>query len=589
MSKPVKNLVSSSGECHQTNALTGFADSFTAQAQRIRALGARSASATTHSPPKSSAATKLESERNISQFYDMHHVPQPIIHPGGSSTWVDEFGSQKGSLAGPQMIARHPPPMINQFAPIAFMHPGPMMAPVYTPQAPISSSIDSAVRSETSSAPVSVNDDLSAAKRMVEMLRNSGNPKFANSTFVDFIDQVTTGDLRFEDGAVVDREGKPVDWDEVYGEDQEAVDGGLGDILASAGDDVENFPDQMERIWNELRNDNSFLQPEEYQFQHTSNKYIDAESPLEIAIGLLKEGRDADAMIALEAEVRQNPDSSEGWRLLGQLLAQFDRDVDAIKCLDKGHACDSFNLDSMMALGVSLTNELDSIRAMEILKSWIRSNEKYHQLVSNRGNESGVPDYDFIQIKKEVIDLFNQAAKIDPNDFDVAVALGVLHNINREYSLAITSLVNAVQLRPNDFTAWNKLGATLANSGLPRDALLSYHQALALKPNYARAWSNLAIAHSNLDDYENAVRFFLAALQLSPDANHLWSSLVLALSNWKPTDESLSDMLEQKDLSALLNYVDGAPRIEQLPAPRQPAANTVSEILNQVMQTVNRT
>jgi peroxin-5 len=464
-----------------------------------------------------------------------------------------------------------------------------MMAPVYTPLAPISSSIDSAVRSEISSAPVSVNDDLSAAKRMVEMLRNSGNPKFANSTFVDFIDQVTTGDLRFEDGAVVDREGKPVDWDEVYGEDQEAVDGGLGDILASAGDDVENFPDQMERIWNELRNDNSFLQPEEYQFQHTSNKYIDAESPLEIAIRLLKEGRDADAMIALEAEVRQNPDSSEGWRLLGQLLAQFDRDVDAIKCLDKGHACDAFNLDSMMALGVSLTNELDSIRAMEILKSWIRSNEKYHQLVSIRGNESGVPDYDFIQIKKEVIDLFNQAAKIDPNDFDVAVALGVLHNINREYSLAITSLVNAVQLRPNDFTAWNKLGATMANSGLPRDSLLSYHQALALKPNYARAWSNLAIAHSNLDDYENAVRFFLAALQLSPGANHLWSSLVLALSNWKPTDESLSDMLEQKDLSALLNYVDGAPRIEQLPAPRQPAANTVSEILNQVMQTVNRT
>merc|ERR1719201_1562224 len=59
-------------------------------------------------------------------------------------------------------------------------------------------------------------NDMTQAAQMVEMLRNSGNPKFANSQFVDFIDKVSKGDLQFKENTVIDREGNEVDWDTLY-------------------------------------------------------------------------------------------------------------------------------------------------------------------------------------------------------------------------------------------------------------------------------------------------------------------------------------------------------------------------------------
>merc|ERR1719409_2534897 len=58
--------------------------------------------------------------------------------------------------------------------------------------------------------------DLAQAAQMVEMLRNSGNPKFANSQFVNFIDKVSKGDLQFKENTVIDRAGNTVDWDTLY-------------------------------------------------------------------------------------------------------------------------------------------------------------------------------------------------------------------------------------------------------------------------------------------------------------------------------------------------------------------------------------
>ena len=564
MTNQFKNLVSASGECHQVNPLTGFANGLTTSVQKMRAMGSQGMSR----GPTVQVAQEGAFAIDAAEFQRQIAGRQPRELDPQFSQWAD------GLARDVNPVSRYPAPF--------------PMGPMVGTMVPQRSYFPEHAAPTTAPAE-SVNDDLAAAKRMVEVLRGSGNPKFANCTFVDFIDQVAQGDLKFKDGQVVDREGQPVDWDEVYGSSEQT--GGLGDLLEGTGDDAENLPDQMERIWEELRRDNDWLRDPtktEYVFHHSDNPYIESsESPLDIAIRLIKEGRDVEAIKALEAEVRLNENSSEGWRLLGQLHAQFDRDVDAIKCLEKGHSCDPFNLDSILALGVSLTNELDSVRAMETLKKWIACNEKYHQLVSEipiEKDEFEMPDYDFSRLKKQVMTLFNQASLLDPTDADVAVALGVLHNIDRNYAEAIHSLLRAVELRPQDFTAWNKLGATMANSGLSREALECYHQALALKPNYARAWSNLAIAHTNLNEYELASKFFISALQLAPEASHLWSSLVIALSNWQPENQALSDLLEARDLKGIVNLIPGAPRIESLPKPRNLAPDAARTIVNNLRQ-----
>ena len=557
MSKQFKNLVSASGECHQSNAMTGFASNLSGSVNKMKLMGSLSDSQASSEVKASFSTPVMPQQTEGAEFYRLDPVPNVAPVFPMSEGWVDEFAAAAHPSFTPPLVlnqARRPPGVM--------FHPSQYMGSVYTPE------------SQQVSAPVvAENDDLAAAKRMVEVLRGSGNPKFANSTFVDFIDQVANGDLKLKDGSVVDREGKQVDWDDVYQTEESE--------LLTAGDDADNFPDQMDRIWNELRRDNEFLKgvgssglrdPPQYDFHHKSNAYIDSENILEMALRLLREGKDSEALMALEAEVRVNPNSSEGWRLLGQLHAQFDRDSDAIKCLEKGHFCDPFNLESILALGVSLTNELDSVRAMEVLKKWIESNDQYHFLLISGDSDSAskdlFPDYDFTRLKNEVMTLFNRAAQINSSDPDVQVALGVLHNINRDYSYAVMAFLKAVELRPLDFAAWNKLGATLANAGLSREALDCYHQALRLKPIYARAWGNLAIAHSNLEEYENASKFFLTALQISPDCSHLWASLVIALSHWQPENLHFHSLIENKDIPGLLNAISGSLRIENLPARR---------------------
>merc|ERR1719440_2269376 len=163
----------------------------------------------------------------------------------------------------------------------------------------------------------------------------------------------------------------------------------------------------MESIWRSGLNKSA-----EYKFQE-DNPYGDSNDPLAEAQRLLREGRDREALLALEAEVTKNPESSEGWRQLGQLYAELDQDVEAIQCLRRGHEVDPYNLDSLLALGVSCTNELDQLPALRYLRRWIENHEDHSVLVE------GLPapnDYEYENWRQQVTQLFNRAAEASPLD-----------------------------------------------------------------------------------------------------------------------------------------------------------------------------
>merc|ERR1719183_370387 len=141
----------------------------------------------------------------------------------------------------------------------------------------------------------------------------------------------------------------------------------------------------MEEFWNNYGDDLTQLEDawnkaDELKFQE-DNQYLNADDPLSIARQLLREGKDKEAMLALEAEVQKNPESSEGWRMLGEIYAEQDQDVEAIQCLRKGHEADPYNLQSLLALAVSLTNELDQLPALRYLRTWIENHEDHQVLV----------------------------------------------------------------------------------------------------------------------------------------------------------------------------------------------------------------
>jgi peroxin-5 len=325
---------------------------------------------------------------------------------------------------------------------------------------------------------------------------------------------------------------------------------------------------------------NSLDKPSVYEFQ-AENKFLEESDPMAEALRLIREGRDREAILALEAEVQKHVDSSEGWRLMGQLYADLDQDVEAIQCLRKGHEADPYNLDSLLALGVSCVNELDQLPALRYMRQWIENHEDHNSLV--QGLEPPAA-YDFEAWRQQVTALFNQAAARSPHDCDVFVALGVMENINRNYDGAVKALATACRLRPNDRTCWNKLGATLANSGQSEKAVTAYHQGLQLKPNYARSWSNLAIAHTNLNQHADAARFYLSALRLNPDATHLWSHVSSSVHRMDGGDdpsrlEALLPAIGNRDVSACSQMVDGVLDPNTLPKPQEALSVSADETL----------
>ncbi|KAK8946178.1 Peroxisome biogenesis protein 5 [Platanthera guangdongensis] len=264
------------------------------------------------------------------------------------------------------------------------------------------------------------------------------------------------------------------------------------------------------------------------------NPYVGHANPLKVGQELFRKGLLSEAVLALEAEVLKNPDNAEGWRLLGITHAENDDDQQAIASMMRAQEVDPTNLEVLLALGVSYTNELEQAEALRYLYKWLQNHPKYKPLAS--------PEQSTSLFHADIARLFNEAAQMSPEDADVHIVLGVMYNVSREYDKAIQSFETALKLKPHDYSLWNKLGATQANSVHSEDAILAYQQALDLKPNYVRAWANMGISYANQGLYEESVRYYVRALAMNPKADNAWQYLKISLRF-----ASRTDMLEACD------------------------------------------
>ncbi|KDO73933.1 hypothetical protein CISIN_1g024618mg [Citrus sinensis] len=251
------------------------------------------------------------------------------------------------------------------------------------------------------------------------------------------------------------------------------------------------------------------------------NPYVGHPNPLKEGQELFRKGLLSEAVLALEAEVLKNPENSEGWRLLGIAHAENDDDQQAIAAMMRAHEAEPTNLEVLLSLGVSHTNELEQAAALKYLYGWLRHHPKYGTIAP--------PELSDSLYYADVARLFVEAARMSPEDADVHIVLGVLYNLSRQYDKAIESFQTALKLKPQDYSLWNKLGATQANSVQSADAILAYQRALDLKPNYVRAWANMGISYANQGMYEESVRYYVRALAMNPKADNAWQYLRISL------------------------------------------------------------
>ncbi|KAF4685483.1 Peroxisomal membrane signal receptor PTS1 [Perkinsus olseni] len=134
--------------------------------------------------------------RNWAQEFDGRQVNQmrpAMMHPVRS----ESAAPPTVAFAGPamQQPQQHQQTVLHPMPPQLY-HQAPLPPPV---QVPLQQQAVTSLSDATTAATVDKNVDVDAAKRMVETMRSSGNAKFANSQFVDFVDQIVKGDLQLAD------------------------------------------------------------------------------------------------------------------------------------------------------------------------------------------------------------------------------------------------------------------------------------------------------------------------------------------------------------------------------------------------------
>ncbi|KAI9374396.1 hypothetical protein BJX61DRAFT_307622 [Aspergillus egyptiacus] len=264
----------------------------------------------------------------------------------------------------------------------------------------------------------------------------------------------------------------------------------------------------------------------DYTFEE-ENVFRNVTNPFEEGMKIMNEGGNLSlAALAFEAAVQKDAQHVKAWTMLGTAQAQNEKELPAIRALEQALKVDPNNLEALMGLAVSYTNEGYDSTAYRTLERWL--SVKYPQIVSpdNLSSDADLGFTDRQILHERVTDLFIQAAQLSPSgaqmDPDVQVGLGVLFYCAEEYDKAVDCFTTAlastesgmVNQKEQLHLLWNRLGATLANSGRSEEAIEAYEQALNINQNFVRARYNLGVSCINIGCYPEAAQHLLGALSM---------------------------------------------------------------------------
>lgn len=261
------------------------------------------------------------------------------------------------------------------------------------------------------------------------------------------------------------------------------------------------------------------------------------------------------AVLAFEEACRAEPMRFEAWKMLGSVLAEVEREAEAILAFREALKFDPNNLDVLMRLAVSYANEGSHDLACQCLEQWMRI--KYPQI--------SIPELDSQEVLLSHSELFErikgpfiQAARLslgDENiDPDVQVGLGVLMFSAELYQMGADCFYAAIQSTELDsikyqtqqHLLWNRYAACLGNIREKEDmAIQAYETALALKPNFVKARCNLGVLYHNINQPLMGAKNILEALMWNRTAESI------AINRASDSDQATQETIDYDDTTEM--------------------------------------
>ncbi len=134
----------------------------------------------------------------------------------------------------------------------------------------------------------------------------------------------------------------------------------------------------------------------------------------------------------MEAAVQRDLTNAQAWFELGVKQQENERERQAISALERALQFDPTHLPSLLALAISYTNEGDRHGTYQAVQSWVRENERYHDIVPafdalDTGSSEGDEFQKLIGCLIAMARATQGSAEVDA---DVQIALATLLNTN---------------------------------------------------------------------------------------------------------------------------------------------------------------
>jgi protein O-GlcNAc transferase len=280
---------------------------------------------------------------------------------------------------------------------------------------------------------------------------------------------------------------------------------------------------------------------------------------LEIAIGLHRAGRAAEAegiyrqILSVDpnqAETRQmlaaltagfTAEQGEFYYNLGTVLANGRRMNEAIASYERALALNPSYADAYYNLGnaLAMTGRFEPAAACYRRVLELRPDHgKARGNLARASNDLGAELQRAGQIDR-AIERYQDAVEIAPDFAEARSNLGNALTAKGRLDGAIAHCSRALALRPEYPAAHFNLGNALREKGLVEEAIACYRRAVALRPDYAEAHGNLGVALGMQGMMEEALACHRRALALRPESPEGYCKLAVALIEAGKVDDAV--------------------------------------------------